>query len=670
MMYNEVWVTWKDSTTGKGLVDTVDGLEYGAQIKDLRRAFVKQHEPDVRRATVEVRETEDGEMLQADKMLSVYFVPPADLEAASGPGKTKDNALFLTLPQQMHKSAMIAQLSSTSKRSKVEFELNWLLSVGLVPPPTRILKPSFVCEELWHADVYCKVIRELQTTDGEGGKDHRVAPMALVRCSRGGKTRALNEIANLKFSYNDRAVIVIFVSFNDFSDLDDDDQDNPLQALLQRIAFAALQSRYLENKGKTMHEQFRDFRRCKYSFSSDEIMLWLGDHPALLLVDELNNLNELTVRGSNKAKEFAEFVKQFFIIPQGRYFVFSTHIMSTLESFGALLDPSRASDRTVVLLDLPLVHDLFAARQNLDSALQGARQAIYYGLMPGLIYDRSNKAPDRVAVKRMSAMSSFNQNTTEGEREKAFVDILRSLVDGNVKCLPEAFHNLLDSSHSDSGTEMIRWVPYHLEYVLANMQLGYRKSLLAKAISVLCNQLLTAKESSGEGWEAVFVLFLLARCVSGSWHQVMLPEFAFQGSQEPQVVFNGHYNGTTFFSQIQTWDQLKSGIVVQENPTISIFFPTHAGFQAYDVFVVFSESREIRHVIGFQLKEGKSNAQQPVHSSVQNSFVVKGDPPEVQRTSSGWTIPAEKDINEFFGVSGEHWTPKRWKKLSATGVDS
>ena len=101
MMRNEVWVRWKDSTTGKGLVDTVDGLEYGAQIKDLRRAFVKQHEPAVRRATVEVRETEDGQMLEADKMLSVYFVPPTDSAAAAGPGKSKDNALFLTLPQQM-----------------------------------------------------------------------------------------------------------------------------------------------------------------------------------------------------------------------------------------------------------------------------------------------------------------------------------------------------------------------------------------------------------------------------------------------------------------------------------------------------------------------------------------------------------------------------------------
>ena len=52
-------------------------------------------------AMVEVCETEDGQMLEADKMLSVCFVPPADLAAAAGLGKSKDNALFLTLLQQM-----------------------------------------------------------------------------------------------------------------------------------------------------------------------------------------------------------------------------------------------------------------------------------------------------------------------------------------------------------------------------------------------------------------------------------------------------------------------------------------------------------------------------------------------------------------------------------------
>ena len=41
-------------------------------------------EPDVQHATVEVRKTEEGQMLEVDNMLSIYFVPPADSAAAAG----------------------------------------------------------------------------------------------------------------------------------------------------------------------------------------------------------------------------------------------------------------------------------------------------------------------------------------------------------------------------------------------------------------------------------------------------------------------------------------------------------------------------------------------------------------------------------------------------------
>ena len=47
-----------------------------------------------------VRETENGEMLKANTMLTNYFMPPADSAAAPGPGRSEDTALFLTVPQQ------------------------------------------------------------------------------------------------------------------------------------------------------------------------------------------------------------------------------------------------------------------------------------------------------------------------------------------------------------------------------------------------------------------------------------------------------------------------------------------------------------------------------------------------------------------------------------------
>ena len=101
-MSNEVWVRWKDSTSSAGmvLVDTVNDLGDHAQIKDLRKAFVKQQVVNVSPAAVVVRETESGEMLKANTMLTNYFMPPADSAAAPGPGNSEDTALFLTVPQQ------------------------------------------------------------------------------------------------------------------------------------------------------------------------------------------------------------------------------------------------------------------------------------------------------------------------------------------------------------------------------------------------------------------------------------------------------------------------------------------------------------------------------------------------------------------------------------------
>ncbi len=63
--------------------------------------------------------------------------------------------------------------------------------------------------------------------------------MALVRCSRGGKTRALEEIAH-SLRRKRPEISVVFVSFNDDSVIKDWEHADPVAALCRRIAFAAL----------------------------------------------------------------------------------------------------------------------------------------------------------------------------------------------------------------------------------------------------------------------------------------------------------------------------------------------------------------------------------------------------------------------------------------------
>ena len=76
-MSNSVWVRWKDSTSSEWMFDKVTALHDDADISDLRKAFLKQQHIEVSPGAVRVREAEDGEMLKASTMLTIYFMPPA-----------------------------------------------------------------------------------------------------------------------------------------------------------------------------------------------------------------------------------------------------------------------------------------------------------------------------------------------------------------------------------------------------------------------------------------------------------------------------------------------------------------------------------------------------------------------------------------------------------------
>ena len=98
-MSNEVWVKWRDPSTGTWLIDTVDKLKDDAQITDLRKAFVKQQNlTTISPGGVQVREVEDGGMFTWDTTLTDYFVPSATSAAAPRPGRSYDNPLVLNLP--------------------------------------------------------------------------------------------------------------------------------------------------------------------------------------------------------------------------------------------------------------------------------------------------------------------------------------------------------------------------------------------------------------------------------------------------------------------------------------------------------------------------------------------------------------------------------------------
>jgi len=190
----------------------------------------------------------------------------------------------------------------------------------------------------------------------EGGEE--LQDVAVRNMEVGNKIRGYNQGCEAN-------IAALYVSFNDYSSLQPWEQENPLQPLLRRIIFMATHN---------------DRRKRNINTSDDfaNKMWWLGDSsltPCVLIVDELNNLNQLSKKNSPAATEFAKFVKRYFIAIPNRYSVFSLLEVSTLDYFSCFVDPSRGSVRSVVLQELPIADTLTKAIK-LKSHLDSAREAI------------------------------------------------------------------------------------------------------------------------------------------------------------------------------------------------------------------------------------------------------------------------------------------------------
>jgi len=566
--------------------------------------------------------------------------------------------------------------AAMAKRRRVTISNVRLLAPVEVSPP-RDTTPKFICPPDWLQEVKTKILARLEEEDEDNGpidkdgksdcKLRRVPPMSLVRCSRGGKTRALYEIANAMKGYSDYLedhVACLYVSFNDYTSLQPWEQADPLQALFRRIAFAA-STPPPESRG-TRAERFDAFLKDKPVWKKDAFLQWIGDTPCVLLIDELNNLNELTQLESDAAADFGRFLKTNFIGIKNRYLVYSSHLLGTNVFLSQYMDPSKGSHRHVELQELPLVPSLQQAL-TLKPSLDSAREAVYYGLIPGMIYESCGTG---IAGKRKTSVEDAIEKSKD--LEIMFRSILRSLIDGVLRNgIPEDLHILLDSAKGkEYDDDKIRWVPYHLQFVLEALGRNvFGNQELAGKLAHCCYVLKDAKEKSGDGWESLFVLLLVARCLNKLTDNTFVPPEWFLYSQNTTDVclnaYDSSLNNGVPFGDCKTWDSMKDGVPIGVAPQIAVLFPSHNNFEVYDVIVAFSQHGKRSCVFGYQLKEGKkSSRNHSPHRDMAKSFWVQGSPPTTTETTElGWTIPSRESINSFFGESGKHWTPECWRKF-------
>ena len=571
---------------------------------------------------------------------------------------------------------LLLRIEETSKKTRSCFSFDSSLPKPFEVIPPKSTKPEFVAPDSWLEEVETEIVAQLESSDevvdlqaGKrfGGTDYdgddtlnRVAPMAVVRCSRGGKTRALYEISNkmrdTQLFSDDLATL--YTSFNDYSSLKLWEQVDPLQALLRRIMFMASHNDSLKRNSET----FNTFIEKQQHIEPKDFLEWLGDSACVLLVDELNNLDELSKDNSIAASEFAAFIKEHFIAKPNRYFVFSSHKVSTLEFFSLFVHRG-GSVRPVVLQELPIT-DTLAKATKLKPNLDSAREAIYYGLLPGLIHEST--IIRSIVGKRDFLTNKFLQESQNLDDD--FMSILRSLLSGDDNLVPPQLHMLLDSAGNREGPSVIRWVPFHLSFVLSRLatanSFSYR--IIADHMSKLCDSIRDSKRFSGDGWEGIFVLFLLARCLTGSYDEYFIPSKWFL--ENPKVFFNEPFlsNEGRLFSECENWEQLLQCVTPGTKPQLSILFPTHSRFETYDVLVIYSKDAQNNSIYGYQLKEGSASVPNLSTNVIERNFWIQGKSPKNAKEQGHWCVPDNKYINEFYGESGKFWTPEQWRKFEAT----
>jgi hypothetical protein len=508
--------------------------------------------------------------------------------------------------------------------------------------------PSFIASASWMEGLRSKVLSNANLEDSEYP---RVTPVAVTRCSRGGKTRSLHELAQAVRAA-DKTYALIFVSFNSATPVEVWENDDPLGALCRRIAFTALKR---DEQVPSRSDMFNRFN-THYDVSPQSILDWLGTTKCILFVDELNKIL--------MNAPVATFLKNNFLLHSGRGLVFSSHVVSLNALLCDFMD-GQGSGREIRTYSLPNIVSLSDTRKQLKAGALSPQEVLFLGMSPSLIH--TSLKTTLPFTRRDSVVSAW---LVSGVGLEATKTLLSTILNGEIAGVPGTLLELMDiGTDSEKGTNYVRWIPFHMQYVLDRMtmynDLPLEFRACTKGLSGLITTFRTAKSESGDAWEALFIMVLLIRCLCGEFNDSLLPLAGFGSSA--RVRYNEPYHGNNFFST--SVSEFLDGVPVsggQLLPAISVYYPRHASFEVYDVIVATWDIVGNRTLYGYQCKEGSKTPSTFANQTMFNSsYLVRGAPAQNDQSIRLWITPDEEYLDIFFGKTATQWSPKARKQLNS-----
>uniref|UniRef100_A0A0G4F562 Uncharacterized protein n=1 Tax=Chromera velia CCMP2878 TaxID=1169474 RepID=A0A0G4F562_9ALVE len=545
----------------------------------------------------------------------------------SGGSEEEFNKLSLEKRLNLRKQFDDSEADDGQDRKRRRSALSALSSDALLPIDDKEIKPLLAdidrCEFLprdWIEQTSLVIRRQKERCDD---RDGMVQPLAVVRFSRGGKTRALKELAIMLGN-------TIFVSFNgkdhtDLSMAEEEDvllhsQVSLLDCLLIRVAWALLPAQ------RKVAQNFAAWR-SQHTVSRKLIQDHLSGKDCVLLVDELNALLGLANMLEKR-------------VPEVQYRAQQLPLLKVTEWEDA---------------------------KHLGVTARG--EAAYFGRSPGLLVSSLREQTEPVRFVRNAEgvpkdpagwrtwLEQLIKVTLEGTRP----------TDG----LLMGWWKFFDLDHNDK----LSIAPVFLSEMLKQCEGARVNGDDVHALALTLDRLRSVDEGDGKAWEAVVAvalgLRLLGLSVGVEWERLQpCPDIKSLAPGDLES-FGGviRLHGEAFSAEelkAAMRRRLEKGLSTLNGRIGFLVLPVSARFAKYDLFVcACTPGLKNIETWGYQCKEGGENP--PLKSfpmEVHHGVWLRGKQKN-QTQHDTWIVPPEDQIADLLGHSLASAAPFNWFHLSS-----